>query len=117
MRMSEKELEEILEKGNAKVRSGAAVPLTNVESDTSDGRALAKKETPRFLAPVNILVHSFRRRLADSDGISAKAVIDGIVKEGILVDDSARWVTEVRYKQTKIKAPEQEKTIITIEIV
>ena len=72
---------------------------------------------PRFNSQVCILVHSYRHRLADPDGISAKAAIDGIVRNGILTDDTAKQIEEVRFKQTKIPTKEKEKTIITIEEV
>jgi len=68
----------------------------------------------RFNSPVCIIIHSYRRRLADPDGISAKAALDGIVRAGILADDTAKQIKEVRFKQTKIKAPEEEKTEIII---
>ena len=69
------------------------------------------RENQRFDSPVNISVHSIRRRLADPDGISAKAAIDGIVKAGILADDSHKEVCKVSYSQEKGK---EEETIITI---
>lgn len=73
--------------------------------------SLAAKASARFDSPVCIHIHSVRKRLADPDGVSAKAAIDGIVKEGVLVDDSAKYVEEVSYSQEKGK---DEKTIITI---
>jgi len=79
--------------------------------------SLEKKKDPRFTTRVNITVHSYRYRLADPDGISAKAVIDQIVRSGILSDDSAKEIEEVRFKQTKIKKTCKEKTIIRIEEV
>lgn len=62
---------------------------------------------PRY----SIVIHSFRKRLADPDGISAKAAIDGLVSNGLLKDDSAKYVKEVTYKQEKSK---QDKTYIEI---
>jgi len=63
---------------------------------------------------VDIHIHSIRKRLADPDGISGKAAIDGIVKCGVLKDDSVKFVKEVRYSQEK---GEPEETIITITAV
>ena len=60
---------------------------------------------------VRIHVHSKRRRLADPDGISCKAAIDGLAKSGILIDDSAKYVKEVSFSQEKSK---EEETIIHI---
>jgi Holliday junction resolvase RusA-like endonuclease len=50
--------------------------------------------------------------LADIDGLSIKAAIDGIVEAGILADDSPKQVKEIRNSQSKGKI---EKTTITIE--
>ena len=71
----------------------------------------------RFDTQVCIIVRSYRRRLCDPDGISAKAAIDGIVKAGILTDDTPEQIKEVRFKQTKIKSPAEEKTEIIISEV
>jgi hypothetical protein len=60
---------------------------------------------------------SHRSRLADADGISAKAAIDGLVMCGILADDSTREVDEVRHRQVKVKNVSDEKTEIIIERV
>ncbi len=65
--------------------------------------------------PVKIKVHSIRKRLTDADGVSAKAVIDGLVHAGILIDDSQEYVNEVSYSQEKCKKGEDEKTVITIK--
>lgn len=64
---------------------------------------------------VNIIIHSFRKRLTDPDGISAKAAIDGLVKAELLPDDCNKYINEIRFKQTKIGTKEEEKTVITIE--
>ena len=59
------------------------------------------------------LIH-YRKRLCDPDGISVKAAIDGIVKAGILKDDSPEFVEEIIQKQVKSN---DEKTEIIIEEV
>jgi len=84
---------------------------TNVESNSGDA-SVRKESFARFNSRVRIHIHSLRRRLADPDGISAKAAIDGLVKAGILKDDSAKEVAEITYTQEK---GQQEQTIITIE--
>ena len=58
----------------------------------------------------DVHIHSIRKRLADPDGVSAKAVIDGLVHAGILIDDSAKEIGKVSYTQEKGK---EEKTLIT----
>ncbi len=60
---------------------------------------------------VCIHFHSKRRRLADPDGVSCKAAIDGLVQGGILRDDSAHFVKEVSFSQ---EVSEVEETIIEI---
>ena len=83
---------------------------TNMEpaiSSGTNGENADKEDNSR----VCIIIHSFRKRLADPDGISAKAAIDGIVQAGILKDDSAKEVEEVRFKQYKSN---EEKTVIEV---
>ena len=70
---------------------------------------------PRFNTPVCLSIHSYRHRLVDPDGISAKAAIDALVHVGILADDSTKQIKEISYKQIKIKAPAEEKTEIIIK--
>ena len=82
----------------------------NVEQVVSDESMGAKQALP-FDSPVCIHIHSIRSRLVDSDGVSAKAAIDGIVKAGVLQDDSAKYVKEVSYSQEK---GFPEKTVIKI---
>lgn len=113
MKLSEKELQEILEKGHAKIHTENTGKATDLELPSRD-QPLEKKESQRFTSQVNIRIHSVRKRLCDPDGISAKAVIDGVVKAGILRDDSAEFVSEVRFTQEKAQGREEE-TIITIE--
>jgi len=67
---------------------------------------------PRFNSLVCITIHSYRKRLADPDGISAKAAIDGLVKAGILANDTTKQIEEVRFKQTKTKGEEKTEIII-----
>lgn len=66
----------------------------------------------KISSPVDIHVHSKRKRLADADGLSAKWVIDAIVKSGILRDDSPEYVKTVTYSQEK-GSPEEVLVTIT----
>ena len=84
--------------------------ITNLESNTSDA-SLGEKKIKGYDSPVRVVIHSYRKRLTDADGISAKAAIDGLVKAGLLTDDSPKYVEEVTYRQYKSK---EEKTIIEI---
>lgn len=85
-----------------------------MEQITGNGQ-MEKKKNKRNDPPCCIRIHSLRNRLADSDGISGKAAIDGLVHCGILEDDSATFVKEVRFSQEKTIG--NEKTIITIEFI
>lgn len=61
---------------------------------------------------VTVHFHSVRKRLADIDGISGKAVLDGLVMCNVIPDDSPKFVQEVRHTQEQGKV---ETTVITIE--
>jgi hypothetical protein len=100
-------------------------PAEAVDNDNDSGQA-ADVELPTSSEPVatgkgaafdsrvSVEIVSYRSRLADADGISAKAAIDGLVAAGILRDDSAKEVSEVRYRQVKVKNTSDEKTEIVI---
>lgn len=77
-------------------------------------RKVGANENKGFNSPVRLRVISYRWRLADTDGISAKAAIDGLVKKGLLKDDSTLYVQEVSYAQVKIRHNQEEKTVIEI---
>jgi hypothetical protein len=71
---------------------------------TEKGERLDKK--------CRIHIHSRTKRLADADGRSGKAAIDGIVLAGILPNDNPKYVKEVSHSQEKVFGKEE--TIITI---
>ncbi len=88
-------------------------PSTSSDVEPGVGDApLGADEVTAFASPVRVSIHSVRKRLADPDGISGKAAIDGVVACGILRDDSPEQVVEVRFSQSKGK---RERTLITIE--
>ena len=91
-------------------KNNAAVSSANVEPAK---RAAAKKTHVRQAVHprVSITVHSKRRRPVDPDGISAKAAIDGLVRGGILEDDSPTFVEAVTYSQERAAI---EETIIEV---
>ena len=82
----------------------------NISNVTRGKNEIEKENT---LACIHI--HSIRHRLADADGISAKAALDALVIAGVLPDDSPKYVKWVTYSQEKISKKEDEETIITIE--
>ncbi len=63
--------------------------------------------------PINLVVHSFRKRSCDIDGISAKAAIDGFIHQGILADDSPKEVKKILFSQELAERGEDERTIFT----
>ena len=71
----------------------------------------SQNKTPRISTPCRVHFHHVRGRLADIDGISGKAVLDGIVRSGILADDTPEQVAEVTHSQSKGKP---ETTVITL---
>lgn len=78
--------------------------------------SMEKKKGARFNSPVYINVLSVRKRLADRDGISAKAAIDGLRHCGILQNDTTKQIKDIRYPQQKCRFDrgEEEYTEITI---
>ena len=89
----------------------AAVSVADLEPVTCDA-ALPAEETPRFIAPVNIRVISYRKLNHDPDGVSVKAVLDGVVALGILADDSARQVTSITFESRQSR---DQRTVIKID--
>jgi hypothetical protein len=94
----------------------AADRPANVERATGNEPIRAGKG-PAFTSRCSITVVSYRVRLCDADGISAKAAIDGLTHCGVLQDDSPKEVSEVRYRQIKVKNVSDEKTEIILERV
>lgn len=75
---------------------------TDADMEPDSGNAAhATHSTPRISAPCSVVVTHVRSRLADPDGLSVKAVLDGIVQAGILANDSAKQITEIRNRQVK----------------
>lgn len=98
---------------NEKNNNSPAVSSSDLEPGVGDG-LLGAQETQGYASRVDIHIHSYRKRLADPDGISAKAVIDGIVKAGVIKDDSPEFVRQVGYSQEKAV---EEKTVITVTLL
>jgi len=90
------------------------IPTANMESDI-EHESLPERANGHFDSLVNIRVISYRRVNHDPDGISVKAVMDGIVQRGILADDSAKQVKSITFESRKTEKGEEEKTIIEIE--
>ena len=88
----------------------AALSATDIEPNTCH-ESVAKKKATGFNSLVNISITSYRKRKHDPDGISVKAVLDGIIRRGILTDDSTEQVKSVTFESVQSK---EEKTIIVI---
>ncbi len=84
---------------------------------TSRYESLATSGRTAFDSLVSIRIHSYRIRLADVDGISGKAVLDGLVLAKIIADDTTKEVKEVLFSQTKVKNKTEEKVVVTVERV
>ena len=92
--------------------NNTAVSSADLEPNISDAPFPAEaNERPD--PPFCVHIHSVRKRLADSDGISGKAVIDGLVNAGIFPSDSPEYVKEVTYSQEKTKGTEFTEITIT----
>ena len=72
--------------------------------------SLAAKTGTGFTSPVDITVHSVRKRTCDIDNISIKAVLDQLVRSGVLGGDDAQYIRSIKHTQEK---GEPEMTIIT----
>lgn len=94
-------------------RNHNSVANADLEQDFGNA-AFRANETARITAPCRLHFHHVRKRLADIDGLSVKAVIDGLVRIGILADDSPEFVKEITHSQSQ---GHPEKTIIQIETI
>lgn len=63
---------------------------------------------------LTIAVTSYRWGKHDPDGVSIKAVLDGLIRESILQDDSTDQIKEIKLISKKVKNKSDERTIINI---
>ena len=75
-------------------------------------KPLGTKENPRFNTPVRIDIRTTRRAETDNRAVSEKAVVDGLVKAGILKNDTKKEIKELNVYEPEIN--KVEKTIIEI---
>ena len=94
-------------------RTPIALQVADLEPITKH-ESVGKKKARRAPTPCRIGVHSIRKRLADPDGISCKAVLDGLTEAGVIADDDAKNVKGLSFTQ---EAGEEDETIITIEFL
>jgi len=72
-----------------------AVPVANVERyPRHEAKATAKVK--EIHSRVCIAVHHRSRRAADATGRAHKWAVDGLVRGGLLIDDSPAYVAEIK---------------------
>lgn len=114
--MSKEAIEQAISKYEAISNRDTSV-LANRKPDTQVAAQLpvAIDESKTFTTPVRVSFHSIRQFACDSDAVWIKAALDGIIKAGVLPDDSKEWIPE--RPQCTEEIGKEEKTIITIEEV
>jgi len=90
------------------------IPATNLER-APDCAPVAPPRHPKVDTPCRLRLLCHRHRLADTDGISAKALIDGLIIARILADDTTKQIIESPViAQIKVGRAEPEQTIVEI---
>lgn len=88
-------------------------PDANMEPDIGY-ETKRSDEIEAFTETVCLDFVHYRHRLADPDGLSVKAVIDGIVEAGLLRNDTCKEIEAISHRQIKIPRAEEERTLLTI---
>jgi len=78
----------------------AGLPAADVEPGAGDEREGACP-IEAFDEAVDLRIVSYRRRLADTDGLCAKWVIDAIVAGGLLEDDRQDCIERIEWVQRR----------------
>lgn len=86
------------------------VPAADMEPNPRH-EPVAAEEAAGYDPRLIIRVISYRKLRHDPDGVSAKAVLDGLVHAGILADDSTQFVKEIRFESHQSG---EERTVIEI---
>lgn len=76
--------------------------------------SMGKSKTAPLDTRVTITVTSYRWAKHDPDGVCSKAVLDGLIKIGILRDDSTDEVKKICFESKKAETKEMERTTIEI---
>ena len=85
----------------------------NVEPNTSHA-PLGQEKAKRLDGRVNISVTSYIHRDRDPDGTSLKYLIDSLVTNSILANDTAKDIGEITQRQEKVRNKNEERTEIII---
>jgi hypothetical protein len=72
------------------------------------------EEMPRFTSPVRLTVTSYRKAVSDTEGVSVKAFLDGLVAAGILENDSCKQIKKVEFETIVVGPKGEEKTVLEI---
>ena len=113
LRLTQEQYEEIIRRKDNIRPARLSVSPSDMEPDSCN-EPVAKKKAAGPNSQCCIDIISYRHCLCDAEGISAKALIDGMVHAGILPDDSPEYVKEVRFAQEKIGKEETERTEVII---
>lgn len=114
IRLTEQQVKDHQAKVHAKIHTRN--PNSNADMESNSGNAsLGAEKVQGFSSPVRVLVTHHRKRLVDTGGASEKWAMDAIVRAGILEDDTAKHIEEIKHKQVKIKKGDTEKTVFEIE--
>ena len=92
-------------------KDNTSVPAAALEQAVGN-ESMAKEQVSKTDSRVSITVVSFRKRKHDPDGVSVKAFLDGLVRAGILPDDSTNEIKSITFES--VITNEEEKTEIYI---
>jgi len=107
-RWTENEFERLQSnRGNTSVRATNRKP---VRPDDEAREVQNETDSPRFDC-INVRIHVTRKRRVDRDATRPKPVIDGIVRGGIIKDDSEDEIKTIRITH---ETGANEETIITV---
>ena len=77
-------------------------PLSKYDQIFTANAAASKQ---KIEDPVLLSFCCYRKRLGDVDGLSVKAIIDGLVDAGFFPDDSGAYISGITLQQKKVTGP------------
>jgi Holliday junction resolvase RusA-like endonuclease len=94
-----------------KLSHNVSGPSTYVELDLTHEQIEILKGK-KINNKVNVVIVSYRHERADADGPCAKALLDSLVRLGVLPDDSQDWIEEIIHVSKEVEKKKPEKTIL-----
>lgn len=91
--------------------AGAATDAKSSAGDEPQRTDAGEAIVPPSSCPVIVCITVYRKRLADCDSADYKWFVDGLIDHGVLPDDSAKYVEEVRLRERQSK---NERAVIEI---